>query len=266
MMTEHVKLAYSEAGQGMPVVLLHGFPLSSAIWHEQQQKLGDRYRVITPDLRGHGRSPAPSGVYDMDLLARDVLALLDVLRVERAAIMGHSMGGYVALAAWKLAPERFLALGLIGSQTGADTEEGRQGRYKLADKVAAEGSQVMAAAMLPKLFAPGVLAETPIAAQVQQIILRTQPTGIIGTLKGMAVRPDCGTALADARIPVLLLTGDQDQIIPSAKAREMAAAIGTATLTTIAHAGHMPMLEQPAATTVALRTFLEGVDRNDCRT
>ena len=122
------------------MVLLHGFPLSSAIWHEQQQQLSDRFRVITPDLRGHGRSPAPSGVYEMDLLARDVLALLDALHITKAVIMGHSMGGYVALAAWKLAPERFLALGLIASQAGADTEEGRQGRYKMAEKVAAEGA------------------------------------------------------------------------------------------------------------------------------
>src|SRR6185295_9302015 len=116
------------------------------------QRLSDHYRVITPDLRGHGRSPAPAGVYEMDLLARDVLALLDALFIKKAVIMGHSMGGYVTLAAWKLAPERFLALGLIASQAGADSEEGRQGRYKMAEKVAAEGSKVMAAAMLPRLF------------------------------------------------------------------------------------------------------------------
>src|SRR3954470_5856607 len=93
MAAETVTLSYSEAGQGTPVILLHGFPLSGAIWHEQQQRLSDRYRVITPDLRGHGRSPAPSGVYEMDLLARDVLAVLDALLIKKAVIMGHSMGG-----------------------------------------------------------------------------------------------------------------------------------------------------------------------------
>ena len=163
-MADSVTLNYSEAGQGTPVILLHGFPLSGAIWHEQQQRLSDRYRVITPDLRGHGRSPAPSGVYEMDLLARDVLALLDALLIKKAVIMGHSMGGYVALAAWNLAPERFLALGLIASQAGADTEEGRQGRYKLANKVAAEGSSAVAAAMIPKLFAAGIAVAPPILA------------------------------------------------------------------------------------------------------
>ena len=167
-MVDSVKLTFSEAGQGTPVVLLHGFPLSGAIWHEQQKGLSERYRVITPDLRGHGRSPAPSGVYEMDLLARDVLALLDSLQIEQAIIMGHSMGGYVALAAWKLAPERFLALGLIASQAGTDTEEGRQGRHKLANKVVAEGSSAVAAAMIPKLFAQGITVAAPTLAQVRK--------------------------------------------------------------------------------------------------
>jgi 3-oxoadipate enol-lactonase len=254
-----VTLSYTEAGQGTPVVLLHGFPLSGVIWHEQQRRLGERYRVIAPDLRGHGRSPAPSGVYDMDLMARDVLALLDSLAIDKAVIMGHSMGGYVTLAAWRRAPERFLALGLIASQAGADTEESRKGRYQLAEKVAAEGSKAVAEVMIPKLFAATLPAEAPIVEQVRQMILNTQPAGIIGTLKGMAVRPDSSTLLPNLRIPVLLLTGDKDQIIPPEKAKAMAAANGTAVLTTVANAGHMPMLEQPEATTTAISTFLSEI-------
>jgi 3-oxoadipate enol-lactonase len=260
-MTGTVTLSYSEAGQGLPVVLLHGFPLSGAIWHEQQQRLCERHRVIVPDLRGHGQSPAPTGIYEMELLARDVLALLDGLAIKKAVFMGHSMGGYVALAAWKLAPERFLALGLIGSQAGADTEEGRQNRYKLAEKVAAEGSTVVADAMLPKLFAPGLPAAAPIRAQVRQIMVNTQPSGIIGTLKGMAARPDSGPMLPDLKIPVLVLAGVKDQIIPTEKARAMAATIATATLALVEDAGHMPMLEQPQATTTAIAGFLGGVGR-----
>ena len=258
-MADSVNLHHSELGQGTPVVLLHGFPLSGVIWREQQQRLSDRFRVITPDLRGHGRSPAPSGVYEMDLLARDVLALLDALLIKKAVILGHSMGGYVALAAWKLAPDRFLALGLIASQAGADTEEGRQGRYKLADKVAAEGSKVVAEAMLPKLFAPNLPAGAPIIDQVRQMILSTPSAGIIGALKGMAARPDSGPLLSTIRIPALILTGDKDQIIPPAKAQAMAATLATATLTIVDNAGHMPMLEQPDTTTTAIRKFLSGV-------
>lgn len=258
-MADIVTLNYSEAGRGTPLVLLHGFPLSGAIWHEQQKRLSEHFRVITPDLRGHGRSLAPSGVYEMDLLARDVLALLDSLVIKKAVIMGHSLGGYVTLAAWKLAPEQFLALGLIASQAGADTEDGRQGRYKMAEKVAAEGSKVVAEAMLPKLFAANLPAGAPIIEQVRQMILNTPSLGIIGALKGMALRPDSGALLPRLGIPVLLLTGDKDQIIPPGKAKAMAEAISTSTLTTVENAGHMPMLEQPEATTTAIRKFVSEV-------
>src|SRR5258708_32326485 len=100
-MAEIVPLHYSEAGEGMPVVLLHGFPLSGAIWHKQEQRLRDLCRVITPDLRGHGQSPAPAGVYEMEVLARDVLALLDSLDVAKAVIVGHSRGRHATLSAPK---------------------------------------------------------------------------------------------------------------------------------------------------------------------
>lgn len=259
-MVDTVMLNYSAAGQGTPVVLLHGFPLSSGIWHEQQQRLSDGYRVITPDLRGHGKSPAPAGVYEMELLARDVLALLDALNIDKAIILGHSMGGYVTLAAYKQAPDRFLALGLVDSQAGADTDEARQGRHKTAEKVAAEGSKIMAEAMLPKLFAPGLPADSPIIDQVRHMILSTPSAGIVGSLKGLAARPESGSLLPKFQIPVLILTGDKDQIIPPEKAKTMAAVIPRATLKIVENAGHMPMLEQPQATTTAIRDFLKTIE------
>jgi pimeloyl-ACP methyl ester carboxylesterase len=261
--THSVKLHYSEAGQGTPVVLLHGFPLASEIWTQQRQALAAHCRVITPDLRGHGQSPAPARGYEMESLAGEVLALLDSLKIERAAILGHSMGGYVTLAAWRLAPKRCLALGLIDSHAGADTAEGRQGRMQLAEKVAAQGSQVAADAMLPKLFAPGLVgtgrvAGDPIWEHVRELILNTPPAGIIGALHGMAARPDCNSMLPAIDVPVLVVAGDGDLIIPLAKAQALAAAIPKSTLRVISNAGHMTMLEQPAATTAAIDEFLRA--------
>lgn len=256
-MPDTVKLHFSEAGQGTPVVLLHGFPLHSEIWAQQQQ-LAQKYRVITPDLRGHGKSPAPAGVYEMETLARDVLALLDSLNIAKAVLMGHSMGGYVTLAAWKCAPARFLALGLIDSQADADTDEGRQKRLQLAEKVSANGSRVAADAMLPRLFAPGLAAGEPAWEIVRQMILQTPLPGIIGGLNGMAVRYDSNALLPTIDVPVLIVTGDKDQIIPVAKAQKMESAIPQATLKVIADAGHMAMLEQPAATTAAIHEFLSA--------
>jgi len=257
-MANIVRLHCSEAGLGTPVVLLHGFPLASAIWSEQQC-LGDRYRVITPDLRGHGQSPAPEGVYEMEDMARDVLALLDSLAIEKAVILGHSMGGYVTLAAWKLAPERFLGLGLVASQAAADTEEGRQGRRKLAEKVSAEGNAAVAAAMLPRLFAPDLEADSPLVDQARKMILGTPRAGILGALNGMAVRENVTALLTTIGVPALILAGDKDQIIPPVKAEAMAAAIPKSTLAMIANAGHMPILERPVETTTAIGKFLGSI-------
>lgn len=255
-MSNTVKLNYTEQGRGIPLVLLHGYPLSGVIWQEQQRGLSDAYRIIAPDLRGHGKSPCPEGIYPMEQMAHDVFALLDSLEIRQAIIMGHSMGGYVTLAAWQLAPERFLALGLINSQAGADTEAARENRYKAAQDVFANGSRVVADAMLPKLFMPHFSDDT-IIEQVRTIILNTKPSGIIGTLKGMAARPDSTPLLSTFKIPVLIIAGDQDQIIPLAKGEAMATTISTATLVTIENAGHMAMLEQPHATTLAIRNFLD---------
>jgi 3-oxoadipate enol-lactonase len=260
MAANTVILNYTEQGRGSPLVLLHGFPLSSAIWTQQQQSLGDHYRVITPDLRGHGKSPVPEGVYDMELLARDVLALLDSLEIEQATIMGHSMGGYVTLALWRIARKRFRAFGLISSQAGADSEEARQNRAAQAEKVYVNGSSAIADIMMPRMFSPTLEKDESMIEQTRLMMVNTRPAGIIGSLRGMALRPDSTSLLADIDVPALIMAGDKDQIIPLSKAEDVAASIPNAILVTIENAGHMPMLEQPQATVHAIRNFLSDLE------
>ena len=130
-----------------------------------------------------------------------------------------------------------------------------------ADKVAASGSQVVADAMLPKLFSPQLEKDDSIVDDVRQIMLATSKDGIIGTLKGMAARSDSTPILSGITVPTLILTGDQDQIIPLEKAQAMAATIPGATLSIVEDAGHMPMLERPGATTAAIRGFLNELPR-----
>ncbi|HVO43558.1 MAG TPA: alpha/beta fold hydrolase [Aggregatilineales bacterium] len=259
-MANTVALHFTEKGQGTPIVLIHGFPLSSAIWTEQQVALSDHYHVITPDLRGYGQSPAPDGPHSMDVHAADVLALLDTLNIPKAVIIGHSMGGYVTLAAWRLAPERFLGLGLVSSQAVGDTPEASQGRFQMAEAIFIKGSAAAADAMIPRFF-PASLPddEAGIVEQVRNIILNTRAAGLIASLKGMAARPDSTPDLSGITVPVLILTGDNDQIIPPARAEAMAAQIPNVMLVNVEEAGHVPMLEQPHATTMAIRNFLATI-------
>lgn len=255
-MATSVSLHFAEQGQGSPLLLLHGFPFNGSLWLEQVRALGDHHRVITPDLRGHGQSPAPEGTYSMEAMAGDVLRLLDTLDIEKAAIMGHSMGGYVTFALWRLAPERFSAIGLICTHAWADTPAMRENRENQAHQVFVQGSVAIAEAMMPRLFAPGVATDEPFIEQTRTMMLNTRPIGIMGALRGMAARPDSSGLLPGINVPVLVIAGDSDAIIPLQRAEAMAQAIPSATLVTIENAGHMPMLEQPQATGLAIRNFM----------
>lgn len=254
-LSEPVRLNYQQYGSGTPLVLLHGFPFDHTIWNEQVRALEEQYRVITPDLRGHGRSPAPEGAYSMDLMARDVLALLDHVGVYKAVWVGHSMGGYVTLAAYRLAPERFLGLGMVASNYLADNDEARQRRYDTAEKVSQEGA---GAAVNPKVFKEGTPPDSPIVQYLNNVVLATPPAGIIGTMLGMAARPDSTETLKSVRVPVLVIGGQGDQLFKPEIPQKMAELIPDATLVMV-DSGHVPMLEQPDAVTQALAAFMERV-------
>jgi 3-oxoadipate enol-lactonase len=254
-------LAYTEAGSGRTIVLLHGFPLNRSIWKDQVAALKGQYRVITPDLPGHGESPAfpEGGPATMGRMAGEVLALLDHLRIGVFAVAGHSMGGYVALALQKAVPGRMAGLGLISSQAGPDSPEVRENRLVLAAKAFQHGAGVVAEAMMPKLFGPSVSPDSAIGRQVTAIMEATSMDGIRGALLGMAEREDMRTRLTGITAPTLILTGDQDRAIPMERSQCMAANMGGAVLVKVAGAGHMPMLEEPEAVNEALSRWLELV-------
>lgn len=254
-------LDYSEAGKGPAVVLLHGFPLNRSIWEQQVAHLRDRYRVITPDLPGHGGSePFPEGgPATMTRMAREVLALLDRLKVGQFAIAGHSMGGYVALALQRNAPDRVLGVGLISTQARPDSPEAREGRLNTAAKVHMHGAGVVAEAMGPKLFGPSVTDEDPRYRSTVGIMQATPVDGVRGALLGMAERADMRERLTAITVPSLVLVGTEDKVIPLERSQCMAANIPHAVLVKVQRAGHMPMLEDPAAVNEALEQWLELV-------
>ncbi len=258
-MTETVNLHFVEHGEGLPVVLLHGFPLDHTIWRDQVDALSTSYRVIAPDLRGHGESPAQGDTYAMETLAADVAAVLDACRVTRAVWVGHSMGGYITMAALRTMPERVRAAAFVATHPHADPPEKRLQRIQSADKIVLEGgtSEVILS-MMGVLFAPALDRQSAIAQRVKDSMQRTKSGGFIGALRGMAERPDSVATLQSAGIPTVVIAGAQDQVVEPDTARAFAQTVG-APLHMIDNAGHMVMVEQPDATTQALQMFLQRV-------
>jgi 3-oxoadipate enol-lactonase len=243
-----IEFAYTRHGDGTPLVLLHGYPLDGSIWSEVVPLLTDRFDLIIPDLRGFGESTTVDAPYTMNTFASDVAGLLDHLRFEKAAIAGHSMGGYVALAFAKLYPDRVTGLGLISSQVLADAPDRKQGRYDTADQVAEKGIGVVVEAMTPK-FTP----DERVRAFAQSVMEQQKSNAIIGALKAMAEREDTSSLLADFKFPVVLVHGDEDALIPIERAREVKNAISRAHLVELKGVGHLPMMESAEETAQALR-------------
>jgi 3-oxoadipate enol-lactonase len=256
-----IELAYEVSGKGSPVVLLHGFPFNRTLWREQVEALSERYRVITVDLRGHGETAATRTPATMEEMARDVAALLDDLRIARIALGGLSMGGYVALAFYRLFPERVRALILADTRPQADTEAARLTREETAVRALGDGMHTIADAMLPKLFAPATQDERPeVVARVREMILNTDPQGAASALRGMAVRGDQTEFLREINCPTLIVVGDLDLITPPADAEIMNREIRGSRLEVVAGAGHVSNIERPAEFNRALENFLRALE------
>jgi pimeloyl-ACP methyl ester carboxylesterase len=242
----------------MPLVLLHGFPLDHRIWEPQIADVNDGARVLAPDLPGFGGSPPlVAAKPTMEAYARALLAWADGIGLGRFILAGHSMGGYIALAVARLAPERLDGLVLVSTRAGADSAAARENRAKLAAAIREHGAQATVDAMLPKLLAPGGAdAPSPLVDQVKAIMLAQPPAGLVPAVQAMAARPDSTALLEELTMPLLILHGTADATIPPSEAEAMYEAAASALYTPIPAAGHLPMLEQPATFNSALRAFL----------
>ena len=255
-----IQLAYTDAGLGQPVVLLHGYPFNRSLWNEQVSALGNSYRVITPDLRGLGESDASQGPATMNRMARDVAALLDHLEISRAVVGGLSMGGYVALAFYKEFPSRVRSLILADTRAAADTEEGKQTRHQQAEKALAEGMAGIADAMLPKLLTPETVSKRPdLVKRVRDMMLKTKPEGAAGALLGMAEREDQTALLSQISCPTLILVGREDPITPVADSEKMHREIAGSRLVVIENAAHVSNLERTDQFNEELMRFLHVI-------
>jgi 3-oxoadipate enol-lactonase len=249
---------YLEAGAGRPLILLHAFPLSADAWRPQLEHVPSGWRVLAPDLRGFGPLPATTpSARTLDDHARDVMALMDEWQIERAAIAGLSMGGYIAFALLRLAPDRIDALILADTRPQADSPDGRKGRQAMLEMLRTKGVGAVADDMLPKLLGETTRRERPsVVAHVRAMIEATAPEAIDAGIQALMARPDSTPDLARVSGPTLVIVGDEDGITPPADAVAMHAAIAGARLAQLSRAGHLSNLETPDEFTKALSGFL----------
>jgi len=247
---------YEIHGDGPAILLIHGFPLSGKLWTPLIERMGGDYRLIVPDLRGHGRSQvAPTA--SMGEFADDLNALLDTVGQRSAVIVGLSMGGYVAMEFSRRYDDRVRALVLCDTRAEPDTPEAAADRRALAERVLAEGSAIVADAMVEKLFA--ARAPDPLKEQWRNIMAASPPAGVAAALRGMADRLDSFDTLRAFQKPALIVVGEHDAITPPFTARAMHAALPDARIQIISDAGHMPPVETPDRFAFVLKRFLDNL-------
>ena len=255
-----VRLVYDDIGPGDApgILLVHGYPLSRAMWRAQHDALVDLgWRGILPDLRGYGESQATPPPYSMDLFADDLAALLDHLGLERVALGGLSMGGYIAFAFWRRHAARVRALVLADTQAALDTAEARAGRLKATDEVRGGRFEAVVDRLLPRVLGYSTQANNPaLAAEVRRMMLATPTDGVLRSLAALADRPDSTPTLATIDAPTLVIGGAEDVITPPVAHEAIRDGIVGSRLVVIPGAGHMSPLEAPDAFNAALREFL----------
>jgi 3-oxoadipate enol-lactonase len=246
--------------QGLPIVFVHGFPMSHEMWLPQIQACSSLYRVIAYDVMGHGSSDIGEGQYSIEAHVDDLFGLLDQLKITRAVIVGLSMGGYITLRALEREPGRVLAAVLCDTRSETDTNEGKIKRFASMAAVKKNGSATFADGFVKAIFTPASLAQ-PIDAvqQIRKVISHTPPLSIAGTLLALASRTDTTESLGRINVPVLILVGEKDALTPPAASQDMHRRIPGSTLSIIPGAAHVSNLENEAEFNKQLMAFLAKV-------
>lgn len=252
-------LNFDESGpsDARAVVLLHGSPLDRRMWRPQLEELSaEGYRVIAPDLRGHGGSPLPDGPWTLEDCAADVLALADGLGLERFVLGGLSVGGMVALAAYEAAPGRVEGLLLAATRADGDLPSERDRRLEAAKRVRAAGGEDPAP-FVERVFTPPTVASRPeLVAAFREMVGATPVEGRARLLEAVAGRKDRIPLLEAARCPTLVVVGSEDPITPVEKSRAMHAAVAGSFLQVVEGASHLVNMEAPGVFNRAVANWL----------
>jgi pimeloyl-ACP methyl ester carboxylesterase len=253
------EIAYEVLGDGPPVILLHPFPANRELWLPVAEALTSRYRLVLPDLRGHGESGVGEGPATMEKHAADIARVMDDARVGRAPLIGVSIGGYVIFEFWRRYAGRVAALVLCNTKAQADSDEARAGRLQAAADVMERGTEPFFENMIPKLLGKTARETRPdLVEGALRMMRKMSPEDVAMVQRGMAERPDSMPTLKTVNVPTLLITGDEDVLTGVPEAEQMRQNIAGSQMKVIPRAGHYSPWEQPQQVGLLLRQFLDS--------
>ncbi len=255
-----IEIFYDVIGSGRNLVLLHAFPLNHEMWLPAAQRLASRYRLVLPDLRGHGDSGVGDGPATMEKHVADLLRVCDAAAVQKAIFAGVSIGGYVLFELWRRHPERVAALLLCDTRAQADTDEARANRLRSAEEAEKHGPHAVLESMIPRQLSTHTLSEAPkVVAAVRAMMGKMTAAGMAAVQRGMALRPDSRPTLPNINVPTLIVVGAEDSFITVADLEIMRQGIAGSSSAVLPLAGHLAVLEQPDAAADVILQFLDSL-------
>jgi 3-oxoadipate enol-lactonase len=254
----NANLSYDDVGEGnIPIIFLHGFPFSKAMWEVQINFLKTSTRVIAYDIRGFGKSRDEESSLSIDLFSDDLIKFMDHLSIEKAVVCGLSMGGFIALNAIKKFPSRFEALILCDTQCIADTADVKKNRYKAIEQIEADGVTDFNEGFIQKVFhKDSFINKKELVEKLRSVVFSNSKHIISTGLRALAERSETCSILSGISIPTLIICGREDEVTPLAQSEFMHKNIKGSILRVIDHAGHVSNLEQPLEFNKHLINFL----------
>lgn len=249
-------VAYDDRGTGDAMLFVHGHPFDRRMWGPQLDALQDELRVVALDLPGYGGSPPRGTTITMRELATAAIELLDDLQIERATVVGLSMGGLVAMELGLGWPDRVDGLVLAATTAAPVTPEEAEHRRDLADRVEREGPLALVVEMAARLFGPVARHDPELLRAVLDMMVSTPPGGAAAALRGRAERPDYATLLQELTVPALVVAGRHDAYAAGGVTEQLIGALPDPDVVHFEQSGHLPNLEEPERFNAVVRSFM----------
>lgn len=251
------RIVYTDTGKGFPIVLLHGYLETKEVWSNFAEKLSETFRVLCIDLPGHGSSENLAEIHDMETMAKHISLLLEKLAIKQCVMLGHSMGGYVALAFANNYTHKLSGLVLFHSSVYADNDEKKENRLREIKLIEQGKKDILFAANLPKMFANDkVKTHSHEIANIQELAKTHNEQGICSILRGMMARKDQQEFIKHINKPMLFIFGEKDNYIPVDAGKKMLNLNSEIQGVWLKNSGHMGFIEEEDLALMSISNFV----------